>query len=231
MFIMSASSAGEAGRPTTEQTGTGARVRPASSTESRTATTPTAASAAAKTNVVPRNATEAAAGGVRGGGTNASSTALDDGHSAGTGAGESADDEDDHPTGVADRETGAGNSSGGSIVGAEGDDEAAVGEANDGEGGGGNGDGVAEGAGAESSGPDVGWRVKLYQLNDEGQWDDRGTGHISCRFVESLGGIALVVLAEYDGRELMQSKVGELGVVTRTRVGPLSSHASCLVGL
>ncbi|CAM9800197.1 unnamed protein product, partial [Ectocarpus sp. 8 AP-2014] len=53
----------------------------------------------------------------------------------------------------------------------------------------------------------AGWRVKLYQLNDEGQWDDRGTGHISCRAVESLGGTALVVLAEEDGRELMQSKV------------------------
>lgn len=49
--------------------------------------------------------------------------------------------------------------------------------------------------------------MKLYQLNDEGQWDDRGTGHISCRTVESLGGTALVVLAEDEGRELMQSKV------------------------
>ncbi|CAN0052713.1 unnamed protein product, partial [Choristocarpus tenellus] len=53
----------------------------------------------------------------------------------------------------------------------------------------------------------AGWRVKLYQLNEEGQWDDRGTGHISCRFVESLGGTALVVLSEENGKELLQSKV------------------------
>ena len=26
-----------------------------------------------------------------------------------------------------------------------------------------------------------GWRVKLYQLNKEGQWDDHGTGQVSCR--------------------------------------------------
>ena len=22
------------------------------------------------------------------------------------------------------------------------------------------------------------WRVKLYHLNEEGQWDDKGTGHV-----------------------------------------------------
>lgn len=77
-------------------------------------------------------------------------------------------------------------------------------------GGGGNeGDENGEVVGVdENYRPEMGWRVKLYQLNDDGQWDDQGTGHISCRVVESLGGTALVVLAEDDGRELMQSKVG-----------------------
>lgn len=77
-------------------------------------------------------------------------------------------------------------------------------------GGGGNeGDENGETVGAdENYRPGMGWRVKLYQLNDDGQWDDQGTGHISCRVVESLGGTALIVLAEDDGRELMQSKVG-----------------------
>ncbi|CAM9804549.1 unnamed protein product, partial [Discosporangium mesarthrocarpum] len=60
-----------------------------------------------------------------------------------------------------------------------------------------------------------GWRVKLYQLNEEGQWDDRGTGHISCRFVESIGGTALVVLSEQNGRELLQSKVVDEDVYQR----------------
>lgn len=80
-----------------------------------------------------------------------------------------------------------------------------------GDGGGGGNEGDENGeivGGDENYRPEMGWRVKLYQLNDEGQWDDQGTGHISCRVVESLGGTALVVLAEDDGRELMQSKVG-----------------------
>jgi hypothetical protein len=29
-----------------------------------------------------------------------------------------------------------------------------------------------------------GWRVKLYQLNSGGEWDDRGTGNIQCKFNE-----------------------------------------------
>lgn len=37
---------------------------------------------------------------------------------------------------------------------------------------------MAEEASIDSNG---GWRVKLYQLNDEGQWDDRGTGKIRVR--------------------------------------------------
>jgi hypothetical protein len=31
---------------------------------------------------------------------------------------------------------------------------------------------------------DVLRRVKLYFLNDEGKWDDKGTGHVSCEFVK-----------------------------------------------
>ena len=27
------------------------------------------------------------------------------------------------------------------------------------------------------------WRVKLYQLNDDGQWDDRGTGHAAVQYM------------------------------------------------
>ncbi|KPP78757.1 serine/threonine-protein phosphatase 4 regulatory subunit 3B-like [Scleropages formosus] len=42
-------------------------------------------------------------------------------------------------------------------------------------------------------------RVKVYTLNEERQWDDRGTGHVSSTFVERLKGISLLVRAESDG--------------------------------
>ena len=43
-------------------------------------------------------------------------------------------------------------------------------------------------------------RVKVYTLNDDRQWDDRGTGHVVYAFVESLGGLALEVRNEEDGK-------------------------------
>ena len=42
-------------------------------------------------------------------------------------------------------------------------------------------------------------RVKVYTLNEDRQWDDRGTGHVSSTFVERLKGISLLVRAESDG--------------------------------
>ena len=41
-------------------------------------------------------------------------------------------------------------------------------------------------------------RVKLYALNSERQWDDRGTGHVSSSYVDRLKGISLLVRAETD---------------------------------
>ncbi|CAM9143781.1 unnamed protein product, partial [Phaeothamnion confervicola] len=56
--------------------------------------------------------------------------------------------------------------------------------------------------------PKQGWRVKVYELNSEGQWDDKGTGHIQCRVVEALGGPALCVSSEADdSRQLVCSRV------------------------
>ena len=45
-------------------------------------------------------------------------------------------------------------------------------------------------------------RVKLYALNAERQWDDKGTGHVSSNYVERLKGISLLVRAEADGKFL-----------------------------
>lgn len=71
-------------------------------------------------------------------------------------------------------------------------------------------------------------RVKLYALNAERQWDDRGTGHVSSVYVDRLDGeyfidiklkyilnyinlffkgISLVVRAESDGSLLLESKI------------------------
>jgi hypothetical protein len=29
-------------------------------------------------------------------------------------------------------------------------------------------------------------RVKVYRLNDEGKWDDKGTGHVSVEYLEVI---------------------------------------------
>ncbi|XP_032520992.1 serine/threonine-protein phosphatase 4 regulatory subunit 3 isoform X2 [Danaus plexippus] len=50
-------------------------------------------------------------------------------------------------------------------------------------------------------------RVKLYALNADRQWDDRGTGHVSSCFVERLKGTSLLVRAESDGTLLLESKI------------------------
>jgi len=55
-------------------------------------------------------------------------------------------------------------------------------------------------------------RVKLYELNAERQWDDKGTGHVSSSYVERLKGISLVVRSEVVRNEadtslLLESKI------------------------
>ena len=51
-------------------------------------------------------------------------------------------------------------------------------------------------------------RVKLYALNADRQWDDKGTGHVSSNYVERLKGISLLVRAESDGKsELLLKKM------------------------
>ena len=45
-------------------------------------------------------------------------------------------------------------------------------------------------------------RVKLYMLNEDRLWDDRGTGHVSSVYVEKLKGMSLLVRSETDGEVL-----------------------------
>ena len=34
-------------------------------------------------------------------------------------------------------------------------------------------------------------RVKVYRLNESGHWDDKGTGHVSCEFMEVRSAVDL----------------------------------------
>ena len=47
-------------------------------------------------------------------------------------------------------------------------------------------------------------RVKLYALNAERQWDDKGTGHVTSTYVERLKGMSLLVRAESDGKSFRE---------------------------
>jgi len=59
-------------------------------------------------------------------------------------------------------------------------------------------------------------RVKVYELNDQSQWADKGTGYVTCKYVESMKTYYVVVISEDDPSvTLMNSKVlasqGEMG--------------------
>ena len=60
-----------------------------------------------------------------------------------------------------------------------------------------------------------GWRAKLYQLNDRGDWDDRGTGMVQCVYSESLRGPVVAVIAEVTGIVLLESQVSADSVYQR----------------
>jgi len=50
--------------------------------------------------------------------------------------------------------------------------------------------------------------VKVYQLNEDGQWDDKGTGHVVLTYHEKFGGVGMVVKSEEsDGHMLLESKL------------------------
>ena len=51
-------------------------------------------------------------------------------------------------------------------------------------------------------------RVKLYTLNEERQWDDRGTGFVTCSSPTSTNSHqSLMVKSEIDGSVLLDSKI------------------------
>ncbi|KAJ0244385.1 Binding protein [Hirschfeldia incana] len=46
-------------------------------------------------------------------------------------------------------------------------------------------------------------RVKVYHLNEDGKWDDRGTGHVSIDYVERSEELSLCVIDEEDNETLL----------------------------
>jgi protein phosphatase-4 regulatory subunit 3 len=50
-------------------------------------------------------------------------------------------------------------------------------------------------------------RVKVYHLGEKGDWDDKGTGHVACTYLEKIGEMALVVRSEKDEQILLESKI------------------------
>ena len=48
-------------------------------------------------------------------------------------------------------------------------------------------------------------RVKVYQLNEAGQWDDKGTGHVC--YVEEANAMTMIVRCEDTGLNLLEHKV------------------------
>lgn len=50
-------------------------------------------------------------------------------------------------------------------------------------------------------------RVKVYRLNDEGKWDDKGTGHVSVEYLERSDAVGLVVIDEEDNQTLLVHRI------------------------
>ena len=47
----------------------------------------------------------------------------------------------------------------------------------------------------------------MYQLNEERQWDDRGTGHVSTSIDTTADTCSLLVKSENDGQILLDSEI------------------------
>jgi protein phosphatase-4 regulatory subunit 3 len=50
-------------------------------------------------------------------------------------------------------------------------------------------------------------RVKVYELDNDSKWMDKGTGHVTCGYVENKGAVCLIVTSEEDNSVLLESKI------------------------
>ena len=59
-----------------------------------------------------------------------------------------------------------------------------------------------------ADGPEARHRAKVYCLNEDGQWDDRGTGHAAVQYLPAEEAAFIVVMSEEDGAtHLLQARV------------------------
>ncbi|EFJ49195.1 hypothetical protein VOLCADRAFT_104409 [Volvox carteri f. nagariensis] len=60
-------------------------------------------------------------------------------------------------------------------------------------------------------------RVKVYKLNVEGQWEDKGTGHISVEYMEQAHAMGLVVISEEEnGKTLLVHQISREDIYSRS---------------
>ncbi|KAK5836736.1 hypothetical protein PVK06_012536 [Gossypium arboreum] len=50
-------------------------------------------------------------------------------------------------------------------------------------------------------------RVKVYRLNEDGKWDDQGTGHVSVDYLERSEELALYVFDQEDNETLLVHRI------------------------
>ena len=50
-------------------------------------------------------------------------------------------------------------------------------------------------------------RVKVYRLNEDGKWDDQGTGHVTVDYLERSEELALFVFDEEDNETLLSHRI------------------------
>ncbi|VCX40181.1 unnamed protein product [Gulo gulo] len=54
---------------------------------------------------------------------------------------------------------------------------------------------------------DTWYRVKVYSLNEDQQWDDLGTGHVSSTYVKRLQGVSLLIRSDSHASLILESKI------------------------
>ncbi|KAL2921189.1 Serine/threonine-protein phosphatase 4 regulatory subunit 3 [Bienertia sinuspersici] len=50
-------------------------------------------------------------------------------------------------------------------------------------------------------------RVKVYRLNEDGKWEDQGTGHVTVDYLERSDDLGLFVIDEEDSETLLSHKI------------------------
>ncbi|XP_020113740.1 serine/threonine-protein phosphatase 4 regulatory subunit 3 isoform X2 [Ananas comosus] len=58
-------------------------------------------------------------------------------------------------------------------------------------------------------------RVKVYRLNDDGKWDDQGTGHVSVEYMERSEELGLIVVDEDDNETLLVHSISSEDIYRR----------------